>query len=195
VGKPSPNAAQPYAKAEGRVFLLVPAYPGCPEERPWNGCCCCNYDLTVRCGDIMQRVEVILGLFRWIFCVLRHRCSLPKEHYQRPSIGNGYLATVVHGDNMYMSGVYNGEGSESHRAVIPSTCSFVISSVEPPATLHRTHELNVAAGSCPWCIVPDGMEQSLARLEIPQVAQPYFQSWIWQHILDEKPQFPVGAIV
>jgi len=30
VGKPSPNAAQPHAKAEGRVFLLVPAYPGCP---------------------------------------------------------------------------------------------------------------------------------------------------------------------
>jgi len=30
VGKPSLNAAQPYAKAEGRVFLLVPAYPGCP---------------------------------------------------------------------------------------------------------------------------------------------------------------------
>jgi len=29
-GKPSLNAAQPYAKAEGRVFLLVPAYPGCP---------------------------------------------------------------------------------------------------------------------------------------------------------------------
>jgi len=30
VGTPSLNAAQPYAKAEGRVFLLVPAYPGCP---------------------------------------------------------------------------------------------------------------------------------------------------------------------
>jgi len=30
VRKPSLNAAQPYAKAEGRVFLLVPAYPGCP---------------------------------------------------------------------------------------------------------------------------------------------------------------------
>jgi len=30
VGKPSLNAAQPYAKADGRVFLLVPAYPGCP---------------------------------------------------------------------------------------------------------------------------------------------------------------------
>jgi len=30
VGKPSLYAAKPYAKAEGRVFLLVPAYPGCP---------------------------------------------------------------------------------------------------------------------------------------------------------------------
>jgi len=30
MGKPSPNAAQPYAKAEGRVSRLVPAYPGCP---------------------------------------------------------------------------------------------------------------------------------------------------------------------
>jgi len=30
VGKPSLNAAQPYAKAEGGAFLLVPAYPGCP---------------------------------------------------------------------------------------------------------------------------------------------------------------------
>jgi len=29
VGTPSLNAAQPYAKAEGRVFLLVLAYPGC----------------------------------------------------------------------------------------------------------------------------------------------------------------------
>jgi len=30
VGKPSLNTAQPYAKAEGRMFLLEPAYPGCP---------------------------------------------------------------------------------------------------------------------------------------------------------------------
>jgi len=29
VEKPSLNAAQPYAKAEGRVFFLVPAYLGC----------------------------------------------------------------------------------------------------------------------------------------------------------------------
>jgi len=30
VKKPSLNAAQPYAKAEGRMFFLIPAYPGCP---------------------------------------------------------------------------------------------------------------------------------------------------------------------
>jgi len=29
-GEPSLHAAQPYAKAEGRVFLLVQVYPGCP---------------------------------------------------------------------------------------------------------------------------------------------------------------------
>jgi len=36
VGKPSLNAAQPYAKAEGRVFLLVPAYPGCPGTKAFK---------------------------------------------------------------------------------------------------------------------------------------------------------------
>jgi len=41
VGKPSLNAAQPYAKAEGRVFLLVPAYPGCPGTKAVKLCCCC----------------------------------------------------------------------------------------------------------------------------------------------------------
>jgi len=33
VGKPSLNAAQICAKAEGRVFLPVPAYLGCPGKK------------------------------------------------------------------------------------------------------------------------------------------------------------------
>jgi len=33
VGKPSLNAAQSYANAKGRVFLLVLAYPGCPATK------------------------------------------------------------------------------------------------------------------------------------------------------------------
>jgi len=79
------------------------------------------------------------------YCLLNN-CSLPKEQRQRPSVGNGYLATVVHGADMYMSGVYNGEGCDSHRAAIPSTCSFVITGTDPPSTLNRTYELNVGAG-------------------------------------------------
>jgi len=75
-------------------------------------------------------------------------CSLPKDQRQRPSVGNGYLATVAHGADMYLSGVYNGEGSQSHRAAIPSTCSFVVSSTEPSSIVNKTYELNVGAGSC-----------------------------------------------
>jgi len=33
VGKPSLYAEQPYAKAEDRVFLLVPAYSNCPRTK------------------------------------------------------------------------------------------------------------------------------------------------------------------
>jgi len=71
---------------------------------------------------------------------------LPQESRQRPSIGNGYLATVAHGDDVYMNGVYNGEGSDSHRAAIPSSCSFVITGTEPSTNFNRTYELNVGAG-------------------------------------------------
>ena len=73
-------------------------------------------------------------------------CSLPKEPRQRPSVGNGYLATVAHGADVFVSGVYSGEGIEAHRAAVPSTCSFVVSATEPPTTFNRTYELNVAAG-------------------------------------------------
>jgi len=73
-------------------------------------------------------------------------CSLPQDPRQRPSVGNGYLATVVHGDDVYMSGMYNGEAGDSHRAAIPSSCSFVIGGTEPQTDFNRTYELNVGAG-------------------------------------------------
>ncbi|XP_069117851.1 protein-glucosylgalactosylhydroxylysine glucosidase-like [Argopecten irradians] len=43
-----------------------------------------------------------------------------------PSIGNGYLATVVHSDTMYVDGVYNGKNITSHRARLRSTASISI---------------------------------------------------------------------
>jgi hypothetical protein len=52
-----------------------------------------------------------------------------------PAIGNGYLGTQIGSDSIYVSGVYNGIGSEtpSHRARIPSTVAF-----HAPGTVEHT---------------------------------------------------------
>ena len=76
-------------------------------------------------------------------------CSLPKDPRQRPSVGNGYLATVAHGADVFISGVYNGEATDSHRAAVPATCSFIITATEPTTKFNRTYELNVGAGQLP----------------------------------------------
>lgn len=45
---------------------------------------------------------------------------------QMPAIGNGYLATQIGGDAIYVSGLFNGLATEapSHHARIPSTINF-----------------------------------------------------------------------
>jgi len=45
VGKPSLNAAQPYAKAE--CFFRYRPTRVVPEQRPLNGCCCCIKNTAV----------------------------------------------------------------------------------------------------------------------------------------------------
>nr|XP_006815497.1 PREDICTED: acid trehalase-like protein 1-like [Saccoglossus kowalevskii] len=47
--------------------------------------------------------------------------KLPTNNKYMATIGNGFLATVVYGDTVYMNGVYNGFYDHSHRARIPST--------------------------------------------------------------------------
>jgi len=47
VGKLSLNAAQLYAKAEGRVFLLVLAYPGCPGTKAVKRFCVCVHCVVI----------------------------------------------------------------------------------------------------------------------------------------------------
>jgi len=64
VGKPSLNAAQPYAKAEGRVFLLVPAYPGCPRTKAVKRL------LLLLCWAAAIAAEVSLVLLIFILVVL-----------------------------------------------------------------------------------------------------------------------------
>ena len=45
---------------------------------------------------------------------------------QMPAIGNGYLATQIGGDAIFVAGVFNGLATEapSHHARIPSTVNF-----------------------------------------------------------------------
>lgn len=37
-----------------------------------------------------------------------------------PTLGNGYIGTTVYSDTMYLNGVFNGEGANSHKAAIPA---------------------------------------------------------------------------
>lgn len=62
-----------------------------------------------------------------------------------PSVGNGYLATTVYSDTVYVSGIFNGRGTEtpSHRARIPSTSSIVIRSNLSSNATEESFSLNV----------------------------------------------------
>ena len=64
----------------------------------------------------------------------------------RPSIGNGYLATMIHSSEVYMAGLYNGLTTQAHRAVIPSTVSHVIADTSPYTDLKRSYHLNTGEG-------------------------------------------------
>uniref|UniRef100_A0A6B2KZB4 Protein-glucosylgalactosylhydroxylysine glucosidase n=1 Tax=Arcella intermedia TaxID=1963864 RepID=A0A6B2KZB4_9EUKA len=60
----------------------------------------------------------------------------PTDINMMPSIGNGYLATVISSDTIYVSGLFNGLNTvdPSHRAVIPATQSFTLTNSITTAT-------------------------------------------------------------
>lgn len=54
--------------------------------------------------------------------------TLPADDRLMATIGNGFLATRIYSDSIFVSGVYNGRGREpSHRARIPSTVAIRMS--------------------------------------------------------------------
>ncbi|XP_060072816.1 protein-glucosylgalactosylhydroxylysine glucosidase-like [Ylistrum balloti] len=70
--------------------------------------------------------------------------SLP-DAASMPTIGNGYIATLVHSDTMYVDGVYNGYNGTSHRARLRSTSSINITDFSFPVT-YRKYSLDVGRG-------------------------------------------------
>jgi len=75
VGKPSLNAAQPYAKAEGRVFLLVPTCPGFPGTKAAKRL------LLLLCSAVVTRACSCLILFKLYSFPIKNRCELSILHY------------------------------------------------------------------------------------------------------------------
>ena len=73
-------------------------------------------------------------------------CRLPKNAKFLPTVGNGHIATKIHGDYIFMNNLYNGYKGESHRAEIPSTVNINITEIEPPCNYTRKYSLNVAQG-------------------------------------------------
>lgn len=65
-----------------------------------------------------------------------------------PSVGNGYLATTVYSDTVYVSGIFNGRGTKtpSHRARIPSTAAIVVRSNLTSNATEELFSLNVEQG-------------------------------------------------
>lgn len=74
--------------------------------------------------------------------------SLPYDPRLHPSVGNGYLATTVYSDTVYVSGIFNGRGTQtpSHRARIPSTSAIVVRTNISSNATDELFSLNVAEG-------------------------------------------------
>jgi len=65
----------------------------------------------------------------------------PQETYRQAVVGNGYMATVVGSPDIYVSGVFNGNWSNSKRARIPATNAITITNA-----LHTGSALNTREG-------------------------------------------------
>lgn len=65
-----------------------------------------------------------------------------------PSVGNGYLATTVYSDTVYVSGIFNGRGTKtpSQRARIPSTAAIVVRTNLTSNATMEMFSLNVEQG-------------------------------------------------
>lgn len=73
--------------------------------------------------------------------------TLPTDERLMATIGNGFLATSVFSDSVFVSGVYNGRRREpSHRARVPSTASIRMSLVDKAVTTSTTYSLDVQKG-------------------------------------------------
>ena len=70
---------------------------------------------------------------------------MPDQNFM-PEVANGHVGTKLYGGAIYMNGLYNGKGTDSHRARIPSTVSVSVDSVTGFPDLKKSYTLNVVEG-------------------------------------------------
>ncbi|OWA53235.1 Acid trehalase-like protein 1 [Hypsibius exemplaris] len=70
--------------------------------------------------------------------------TLPAQKYM-PEVGNGHIATMVNGANVFMNGLYNGVGPASSRARIPSLVAFQVRTTA--VLVNETFTLDVRRGT------------------------------------------------
>ncbi|OQV17903.1 Acid trehalase-like protein 1 [Hypsibius exemplaris] len=73
--------------------------------------------------------------------------KLPEQKYM-PEVGNGHIATVVNGPNVFVNGLFNGLGPKSSRAKIPSLVAFQLRTNHSKEQLiQETYTLDVRRGT------------------------------------------------
>lgn len=73
--------------------------------------------------------------------------TLPEDERLMATVGNGYLATRIYSDSVFVSGVYNGRRREpSHRARIPSTVAIRMSLEDDTVATNTLYSLDVGRG-------------------------------------------------
>lgn len=83
-----------------------------------------HHSCQIRCTEMNIKRSIFTFLFFFYFNLSR----FPNDDRFAPPIGNGYLATNVFSDAIYVDGVFNGYREDSHRARIPSTASIRVTS-------------------------------------------------------------------
>lgn len=69
------------------------------------------------------------------------------EHERMPMLSNGFLGTTVKNTSVYIDGLYNGVGSESHRVRVPSLTAVEAIFVIPSSEI-TTYTFNCRSGNC-----------------------------------------------
>jgi hypothetical protein len=85
------------------------------------------------------------------FILLTHSLPVDEdnkiEYKVMPYVGNGHLASTIFDNKVYVNGLYNGKGGESHRARLPNIHNFTILSSDPFGFENIQFVLNLNEGN------------------------------------------------